>query len=153
MNDFDRNSDSEQYDAPSDTSGPDCDDANEDVEINSESHDSNSTTAQNDELGSSCSSECCRDDLSEPYHPTNILLSKKRQGKQSRTFQRGWFVEYKWLTYCETRHKAFCFTCRLAAARRMIHVTGKNLAFVSKGFDNWKKAKERFREHEHCQIH
>ena len=95
-------SDSEQDDAPSDTSGPDCDDANEDLEINSESHGSNSTTAQNDELGSSCSSECCRDGLSEPYHPTNILLSKKRQGKQSRTFQRGWFVEYKWLTYCET---------------------------------------------------
>ena len=48
-----------------------------DPEANSESHGCSSTAAQRDELSSSCSSECCKNDLSEPYHPTNILLSKE----------------------------------------------------------------------------
>ena len=46
-----------------------------------------------------------------------------------------------------------CFTCRSALCRGLISVTSKSHVFVLKGFDNWKKAKERFREHEHCQLH
>ena len=148
------NSDLEQDDIVGD---PECshmaDDLDSDLEGDSESHGSSATVAQIDEFSSTCSSECCKSELSEPYHPSNILLSKKRQGKQNRSFQRGWFMEHKWLTYCETHHKVFCFSCRSALSRGLICVPSKGHVFVSKGFDNWKKAKERFREHERCQVH
>ena len=129
-----------------------ADDSDSDPEVDSESHGSSDTVTQSDEI-STCSSECCNSELSEPYHPASIALNKRRQGKQNRSFQRGWFVEHKWLTYCETCHKAFCFSCRSALSRGLICTPSKGQAFVSKGFDNWKKAKERFREHEHCQVH
>lgn len=120
-----------------------------DPETDSES---SSIAVQNNSC--SCSSECCKDGLSEPYHPANsILRSKRRQGKQNRSFQRQWFGEYKWLTYCETRHKAFCFPCRSASSRGLINVARNSHVFVSQGFRNWKKAKKRFREHEQSCIH
>ena len=62
--------------------------------------------------------------------------------------------EHKWLTFCVTRNLVFCFYCRLAATRGLLSFS-KNAsdAFVSKGFNNWKKAKERFREHEQSHAH
>ena len=60
-------------------SDPECShsaaDDSSDLEIDSESHDSSGTVAQ---ISSTCLSKCCKSDLSEPYHPSNILLSKKK---------------------------------------------------------------------------
>ena len=102
-----------------------------------------------------CSSECCDIDLNQPYHPKiNFLKSKRKQGKQSRVFQSAWFDEHKWLTFCCTRNKAYCYYCRAAVSRGLINFSKKGKsAFVTSGFDNWKKAKERFREHEQSQVH
>ena len=42
-----------------------------------------------------CSSECCDEDLCEPYHPKcDILKTKRRQGKQYRVFQMKWFDDH-----------------------------------------------------------
>ena len=46
---------------------------NDDADANTESCPSGTATAS-DELSTSYSSECCRNELSEPYHPTSILL-------------------------------------------------------------------------------
>ena len=102
-----------------------------------------------------CSSECCDEGLSSPYHPKiNFLKTKRKQGKQTRVFQSKWFDEHTWLTFCVTRNKAYCFYCRAAESRGLINFSKKAKgAFVTVGFDNWKKAKERFREHEHCPAH
>ena len=93
-----------------------------------------------------CSSECCDADLSQPYHPKiNYLNSKRKQGKQNRVFQSVWYDEYKWLTFCVTRNKAFCYYCRTAVSKGLINFSKKGKGtFVHTGFDNWKKAKERF---------
>ena len=57
-----------------------------------------------------CSSECCDEDLHSPYHLNiNFYKTKKKQGKQSRLFQRTWFDEHKWLTFCVTCNKAYFY--------------------------------------------
>ena len=48
--------------------------------------------------------------------------------------------------------KAFCCSCHAAVSRGLINLN-KKAAFVTKGFSNWKEAKQRFKEHEHCQMH
>ena len=108
-----------------------------------------------DTLTEGCSSECCDENLSQPYHPKcDLIRTKRKQGKQYRVFQMAWFDDHEWLTFCVTRNKVFCFLCRKASSRGLLKFNqkGKN-AFLNTGFDNWKKAKERFKEHELCQLH
>ena len=53
-----------------------------------------------------------------------------------------------------THNKVFCHYCRTATTSCLVSFSKKNKdAFVSVGFDNWKKALERFREHEVCHMH
>ena len=51
-------------------------------------------------------------------------------------------------------HDAQQSVCHTATASRLVSFSKKNKdAFVSVGFDNWKKALKRFREHEVCHMH
>ena len=68
------------------------------------------TTSYSSYGGSACTDECCNN-LNVPYHSVDIRSSKRRQGKQSRTFQKAWFSDHKWLSYCKTRNVVFCFYC------------------------------------------
>ena len=69
-------------------------------------------------------------------------------------FKSIWFSQHKWLTYCVTQNKTYCYYCRTAVRRGLICFTKKHKeAFISTGFENWKKAKEHFKEHEQCQLH
>ena len=103
----------------------------------------------------SCVDECCDTERAEPYHPQSNVSLKK--AKANRSFQRLWCNDHSWITYCITHHKLFCFTCRSAASKQLISARNKSsksyAAFVVHGFDNWKKAKQRFREHELSQLH
>ena len=67
-------------------------------------------------------------------------------------FKSIWFSQHKWLTYCVTQNKAYCYCCH-TAVRRLLYFTKNKKAFISSGFENWKKAKERFKEHEQYQLH
>ena len=68
-------------------------------------------------------------------------LSKKKQGILCCSFQPSWFSSFKWLNYCLTRNKIFCFYCYTATKQQLVTFSKKNSeAFVSVGFDNWKKA-------------
>ena len=111
--------------------------------------------ACNSQAISDCSSECCDDNLPQPYHPhIDFATSKLKQRKQCHMFKSIWFSQHKWLTYCVTQNKAYCYYCRTAVRRGIICFTKKHKeAFISTGFENWKKAKERFKEHEQCQLH
>uniref|UniRef100_A0A1X7SN29 DUF4371 domain-containing protein n=1 Tax=Amphimedon queenslandica TaxID=400682 RepID=A0A1X7SN29_AMPQE len=66
-------------------------------------------------------------------------------------------TNHSWISYCITLHKAFCFSCRFAASKSLISDLNKSSnsynAFVINGFDNWKKAKQRLREHKRSQLH
>ena len=84
----------------------------------------------------------------------NQALTRKKQGKQTRSLLSSWFREHKWLTFCITRKKALCFYCHKAYSKGLITFSKKgDTTFIIKEFDNWKKAKERFSAHEKTQIH
>jgi len=102
-----------------------------------------------------CEAVCCAE-RDKPHQPEldYSSLSKKKQGNICRSFQPSWFTSFKWLNYCLTRNKIFCFYCYAATKQQLVTFSKKNSeAFVSVGFDNWKKALEKFREHESSQMH
>ena len=100
-----------------------------------------------------CDKECC-DDRSVPYQTFNVELSRKKQGKQNRVFQRRWFSDHKWLSYCLTHNAVFCFYCRKVTSQGGITFSKRgDSTFITTGFSNWKKGKEKFRDHELSQVH
>ena len=70
------------------------------------------------------------------------------------SFQKVWLTEFPWLTYCDSHHIVFCFYCREAKSKGYLTFS-KNVdgAFTKSGFSNWKKAKEKFKEHEKSACH
>ena len=85
-----------------------------------------------------------------PTHsPTVSLLSVKK-----RNFNMRWYSIYPWLTACATTKKVYCLYCRYGYFRNMLQLvkTGDK-AFTSLGFNNWKKALEKFKAHELSHAH
>ena len=84
----------------------------------------------------------------------NLLTAKKKQGKQCRTFQRKWFLDHKWLSYCVTQKVGYCFYCRKMYNQGELTFNKRSDgAFIFNGFSNWKKARQKFKEHENSQCH
>ncbi|KAH7650649.1 Ribonuclease H-like protein [Dioscorea alata] len=79
-----------------------------------------------------------------PCQPIGHNFPQKDYGKQKRSFQDAWF-KYPWLEYSITKDAAFCFWCYLFKPSRGSRM-GKD-AFTKMGFNNWKKALEKFVEH------
>ena len=118
-----------------------------------EASDINEQTAElvNDD----CTSPDCCGNLSQPFQPkTGFDATKRKQGKQNRLFNSAWYRDFSWLTFCLSQQKAFCFYCRKAAATGILFSTTRaDSTLITKGFNNWKKAQEKFRAHEKSQIH
>ena len=101
-----------------------------------------SSDVETESTDSLCVAECCNG-ADKPYQPriSYSRLSKRKQGKCFRSFQSSWYSSFNWLSYCLTHNKVFCYYCRTATASRLVTFSKKsNDAFVSVGFDNWKKA-------------
>ena len=107
-----------------------------------------------------CQAACCQTSV-KPYQPTDIATIKKKErefsskgGIRKRTFNPEWYKDSGWLSLCTTRNRAFCFTCRSAERLNLITFS-KNAEpeFTKYGFNNWKKATEKFRAHETCSAH
>ena len=100
-----------------------------------------------------CGNDCCVSVRDEPYHPKNVSKSKTQYGKQNRSLQNSWFNDYKWLSYCCTYNSVFSFYCRKKSTTGgFTFSTKSNNAFIN-GFSNWKKARQKFKEHEKSQAH
>ena len=84
-----------------------------------------------------------------------FLKTRKLQGKKWRQFCPEWYKKYPWLVLCSMRYKAFCFYCRSGEEMGLLKekYSGGGDAFMSNGFDNWKKACECFIQHEKSNIH
>ena len=90
-----------------------------------------------------------------PNQPSlSFTFPKRTEGKQLRSCQAKWFPTFKWLHYDNGLDAVFCHMCmvqnsmgRLSLAHR------KEYAFIGTGFTNWKKALEKFREHEASECH
>ena len=85
------------------------------------------------------------------YHPP---ASFKFPSKDSRSCRSEWFKTWPWLHYDTSTNSARCFICMSAnAINLMPQQHRKELAFVSDGFKNWKKATWKFQAHEKSESH
>ena len=86
----------------------------------------------------------------------NFKFSYREFGKQKlvkRAFQHSWFAKWKWLHKEEDMDKAFCYNCIQAYKEDKLRASNLELAFISKGFNNWKDASVKFKEHESSNCH
>ena len=99
-----------------------------------------------------CTALCCStaDNAFQPTDKKTLAgLTKKR-----RNFQPHWFKRFPWLSVCTTDKKVYCICCKYATKHRLISFSkmgGK--AFTEDGFQNWKKAVEKFSAHSSSQVH
>ena len=86
----------------------------------------------------------------------NLSCSEvKSTGKRRiRKFCPQWLTKWTWLDYAPERQAVFCTVCKQAKDMNMIKNTNfAKDAFLVGGFQNWKKATERFLMHESSEIH
>jgi len=93
-----------------------------------------------------------------PYHPDVSVIPKQsivsKTGKRVLGFQARWFSEFPWLHYCKEVQGVLCFYCAKAEASKLSNLAKKReTAFTADGFANWKKAIDKFKEHQNSQSH
>lgn len=120
-----------------------------------------SLLSSNTNIVGGCDSNCCKISIQLPdqFCSREVAQQTKKlcsggTAKQSRCVQSQWFVKHPWLVLCKTRNKVFCHYCRYCVQSSFKQLGKKpEDAFTVTGFDNWKKATSRFREHELSQVH
>ena len=80
------------------------------------------------------------------HHPI-LNFPPRTIGKQRQLFCSSWYQKYPWLHYQEANDSVLCFHCHVAERRHLPITLNKDLAFLSVGFSNWKKAIECFNKH------
>jgi len=122
----------------------DCDPA---IPSSSKFHDNSIT---ND--STQCTSHCFKDQEF-PFQP-RVVHTTKKQGKQNRLCNTQWYRDYKWFSFCLAKVKAFAFYWHKAACNGKLP-SGPRIdsTLITTGFDNWKKAKGKFRAHKKSLVH
>lgn len=77
-----------------------------------------------------------------PCQPISHNFPRTQFGSANRCFQIVWFMKWEWLEYSVSQDSAFCLWCYLFGDKKFV-----NEAFIKRGFRNWKKATEKFKEH------
>ena len=68
-----------------------------------------------------------------------------------RKIQPSWFIKYPWISVCTS---TYCATCRGAKKFGLLTLCKhQKSAFLDNGFGNWKKALQKFLEHEKSDMH
>ena len=78
-------------------------------------------------------------------HPVNFAFPKHSFGTkgEKRAFNASWFQKWPWLDYNESNDSVLCFYCSKADEKNLLPsglYSKRDLAFVSKGYINWKDA-------------
>ncbi|KAI5682688.1 hypothetical protein M9H77_03916 [Catharanthus roseus] len=81
-----------------------------------------------------------------PTQPCDHKFPQTDFGEIRRSFQKQWFKDFTWLEYSVHKDATFCFCCYLFG-KGQNHKHGDDI-FTEVGFKNWKRAKEKFRNHE-----
>lgn len=115
--------------------------------------------------GSSCTCQCCAQPGT-PYQPLEVSNSKtahahhskeRKMGQlktYSRRIQPSWYEKHPWISVCTSTYKIFCSTCRSAKELHLLTFSKhQKSAFIEDGFGNWRKALQRFQEHEKSDMH
>ncbi|XP_076343198.1 zinc finger MYM-type protein 1-like [Tachypleus tridentatus] len=88
-----------------------------------------------------------------PNQPRNFQYFKRECKQFKRSFQPSWYEEFPWLHYIEFSDTVLCHTCLLAEKEQKLNAKYKESALLRDGFSNWKKAREKFRDHQMSQCH
>ena len=127
----------------SNRSSPEFEDAGSDDDV-SPSVLQGSTSEQSSQQRSA---QCCST-ADEAFQPTDKPTLSGLSSKQ-RNFQSKWYKDYPWLSVCATYKKVFCLYCRYGSNHGLLSFANfGEKAFTKSGFNNWKKALEKFRAHE-----
>ncbi|CAF3101494.1 unnamed protein product, partial [Rotaria sp. Silwood2] len=98
-----------------------------------------------------CELACCTSEY--PFVPED--QSDLESTGRKRICQLGWFTKFKWLSYCKSKKKVYCYFCRYAyfgGFHPEINKIGEtSLTFA--GYEDWKNALARFVKHESGKIH
>lgn len=88
---------------------------------------------------------------SEPFQPDPATIPTWKGKTKSLYFQSKWYKLFPWLHYSVVRRSVLCIVCMNAGAPAC---TGaQDPAFVTTGFRNWNKAREKFSSHEQSKRH
>lgn len=92
-----------------------------------------------------------------PHQPADFIFPGRQFGKEtfSRSFNTNWFDKWRWLHYIEEGDRVVRFNCVKAVEKRLINEDSVRFdsSFVKRGFTNWRKATEKFNEHEKSKLH
>ena len=107
---------------------------------------------------SSCSCLCCSGNFDAANQPSDLDSSKSCHGKQSysRSIQSSWYLKHPWISVCTgaVAYKVCCHVCCKAKALGLLTLSKSyNATFVEGGFSYWKKALQRFGQHEGSEMH
>lgn len=107
-----------------------------------------------------CASTSSRDvsaltEFLSPNQPsTNEGIPTQQLAKRTLKFQTSWFKSYEWLHYSNDIKGVICFTCAKATELGLLTNASKtDKAFITTGYSNWKKALEKFADHQNSGTH
>ena len=87
------------------------------------------------------------------FHPDkSFKFPKTTIRNRNRRCQHQWFEDFKWLHYDMERDCVLCFYC-FTHEHQLTAEHNKEPAYISTGFQNWKKAPRYFKEHEQIKCH
>ncbi|CAF1006226.1 unnamed protein product [Didymodactylos carnosus] len=110
-----------------------------------------SSTSDSSKSKLKCQLVCCTSDG--PFVPQS--QSDLKISGDKRSCQLGWFLTYKWLSYCKSENKTYCYYCRTAYFGGYHPESNKigETALTFNGYADWKNALARFAKHESGKIH
>ncbi len=99
-----------------------------------------------------CTAQCCvsTERAFQPVDKRTLLKFTNKKGN----FQPQWYKLFPWVSVCVTSNKAYCLYCRHAAQHNLISFSKMGeTAFTKTGFQNWRKAVDKFKAHEGSHVH
>ena len=92
------------------------------------------------------------------YNEFNNHVTDSDKGSRGRVFQEQWQKKLGWLFYDEAKQRAFCSVCTNARDKGMpLPTSSRQIStfkcFADDGFENWRKALERFHRREKSDLH
>ena len=88
-----------------------------------------------------------------PNQPPGSSIPKQNLGERKLSFQDHWYSLHPWLHFCTARGKMLCFYCARASELGTVGGAARETAFTVDGFNNWKKALQRFAQHARSEQH
>ena len=104
------------------------------------------------EAQTTCTAHCCFSDEKgfQPVDKSTLDMI----ATEKRNFQPQWYKQFPWLTICLTYKKVFCLYCRYATRRHLLSFSKMGeKTFTEIGFQNWKKALEKYKSHDGSHAH